>query len=198
MPSEPPVITEANSSTSTSIELKWTEVTRLNGAPLLGYGIIYKRNNENFRREIMKSVPQTPRESELEDLQKFTEYTIRVYAFTRYGNGVASQPILLRTQEDGKLLRLSPICHLSVTYLSRVSNVYTCSTHLSPASSMIVTCLSQVSHMFFTTLCSSHIQVFICHPCIVSPHVRSVQIYNMCQPETTIASGMNFQTSCSL
>ena len=66
----------------------------------------------------MKSVPQTPRETELEDLQKFTEYTIRVYAFTRYGNGVASQPIVLRTQEDGKQLCILPICHMSVTCLS--------------------------------------------------------------------------------
>ena len=90
----------------------------------------------------MKSVPQTPREAELEDLQKFTEYTIRVYAFTRYGNGVASQPIVIRTQEDGKLLCLSPICHMSVTCLSRVCNVYTYSKHLLPASFMIVTCLS--------------------------------------------------------
>ena len=129
----------------------------------------------------MKSVPQTPREALLEDLQKFTEYTVRVYAFTRYGNGVASQPILLRTQEDGKLLRLSPICHMSVTCLSRVCNGYTCSTHLLPVSFMIATCLSHVSHMFVTTVGGS----VICHPCIVPPHVKSVQIHNICicQPD---------------
>lgn len=68
----------------------------------------------------MKSVSQTPREAELEDLQKFTEYTIRVYAFTRYGNGVASQPVVLRTQEDGKQLCLLPsafVCHMYIRCL---------------------------------------------------------------------------------
>lgn len=51
----------------------------------------------------MKSVLPTPRETTLEGLEKFTDYTIRVFAFTSKGNGVPSQPVLLRTQEDGKL-----------------------------------------------------------------------------------------------
>lgn len=105
VPSEPPVILEANSTTSTSIELKWSEVTQLNAAPLLGYGIVYRRNNETFRSEFMKSVFPTPREAVIEDLEKFTEYTIRLFAFTRLGNGVPSQSVRLRTQEDGEFLK---------------------------------------------------------------------------------------------
>lgn len=103
VPSEPPVILAANSTTSTSIELKWSEVTQLNSAPLLGYGIVYKRNDQTFSRDFMKSVLPTPRETTLEGLEKFTDYTIRVFAFTSKGNGVPSQPVLSRTQEDGKL-----------------------------------------------------------------------------------------------
>ena len=50
----------------------------------------------------MKSVSPTPPEAVLEDLKKFTNYTIRVYAFTRNGNGVPSEAAHVRTQEDGK------------------------------------------------------------------------------------------------
>ena len=144
MPSEAPVIIEANSSTSTSIELKWTEVTQLNGANLLGYGILYKQKNEKFRGEIAKSVAPTPREAKLENLEKFTEYTIRVYAFTRHGNGVSSQPVLLRTQEDGML---SHVCH---SFAIIVSHVWvTCKSHVSDIS---ITCLCTDSYLSFACL----------------------------------------------
>ena len=51
----------------------------------------------------MKSVSPTPREAVLEDLEKFTDYIVRLYAFTSNGNGIPSQAVALRTQEDGKL-----------------------------------------------------------------------------------------------
>ena len=104
MPGEAPVILNATSLTSTTIDLKWTEVTQLNAATLLGYGIVYKKIGETFQVRFLKSVLQTPREATLEDLEKFTGYTIRVFAFTSNGNGVSSQPVSLRTQEDGKTL----------------------------------------------------------------------------------------------
>lgn len=53
--------------------------------------------------DALKSVAPTPLEAILEDLKKFTNYTIRVYAFTSNGNGISSEPVSLRTQEDGKL-----------------------------------------------------------------------------------------------
>lgn len=57
----------------------------------------------------MKSVPPTPTEAVLEDLKVFTNYTIRVYAFTENGNGVPSEAVSLRTQEDGRLMFLQQI-----------------------------------------------------------------------------------------
>ena len=50
----------------------------------------------------MKSLPPNPSEAALEDLNKFTNYTIRVYAFTSSGNGVSSKAVSLSTQEDGE------------------------------------------------------------------------------------------------
>ena len=102
VPGEPPVILEAISNTSTSIELRWTEVTELYSMPLLGYVIVYKKRNGNFRVESMKSVLPMPLEAVVEDLEKFTDYIIRIYAFTSNGNGIPSQAVAVRTQEDGK------------------------------------------------------------------------------------------------
>ena len=104
MPNEAPVILELNSPTSTTIHLKWSEVTQLNSVPLLGYVIIFKENITRFQPDIQKSVLPLPQETVLEDLKKFTHYTIRVYAFTRNGNGIPSKALTLRTEEDGKYI----------------------------------------------------------------------------------------------
>ena len=104
MPNEAPVILELNSPTSTTIHLKWSEVTQLNSVPLLGYVIIFKENITRFQPDIQKSVPPSPQKTVLEDLKKFTHYTIRVYAFTRNGNGIPSKALTLRTEEDGKYI----------------------------------------------------------------------------------------------
>ncbi|KAJ7353828.1 hypothetical protein OS493_032102 [Desmophyllum pertusum] len=101
VPAEAPVILESNSTTSTTIDLKWSNVTQLNSAPeLLGYVIVYKEKNKKFQGDIMKSVSPTPPEAVLKELKKFTNYTIRVYAFTKNGNGVPSEAAHVRTQED--------------------------------------------------------------------------------------------------
>lgn len=102
VPNQVPVILEAKSTTVTTIDLKWSEVTDFNS--ILGYTIIYKKIDQKFQVDNMKSVPPTPTEAVLEDLEIFTNYTIRVYAFTGNGNGVPSHPVSRRTQEDGKFL----------------------------------------------------------------------------------------------
>ena len=64
---------------------------------------MYKKTGEIFQIGFLKSVSPAPLEATLEDLEKFTNYVIRVFAFTDKGNGVSSQPVSLRTQEDGKV-----------------------------------------------------------------------------------------------
>ena len=44
-----------------------------------------------------------PLEAVVDDLEKFTDYIIRIYAFTSNGNGIPSQAVAVQTQEDGKL-----------------------------------------------------------------------------------------------
>ena len=55
-----------------------------------------------FQVDFMISVSPTQREVTLDDLDKFTNYILRVFAFTSLGNGVSSEPVSLQTQEDGK------------------------------------------------------------------------------------------------
>lgn len=50
----------------------------------------------------MKSVSPTQREVTLDNLDKFTNYVLRVFSFTSLGNGISSEPVSLQTQEDGK------------------------------------------------------------------------------------------------
>ena len=38
----------------------------------------------------------------IDNLEKFTNYSIQVLAFTRKGEGVRSLPLYVRTMEDGK------------------------------------------------------------------------------------------------
>ena len=102
VPPEAPIILRANSTTSTSINLKWTNVTQLHSSPLLGYVIVYKEINQKFQPNTMKSVAPSPPEAVLENLKIFTKYTIRVYAFTSNGNGVPSDAVTLGTEEDGE------------------------------------------------------------------------------------------------
>lgn len=104
MPNEAPVIMDAESTTATTIDLRWSPVTELNSVPLLGYTIIYKEIDKKFHTDNMKSVPSTATEAVIKDLIFFTNYTMRVYAFTGNGNGVPSEAVSIRTQEDGKYL----------------------------------------------------------------------------------------------
>ena len=68
--------------------------------------IVYKEAKKKFKTNTTKSVPLNASEAMLEDLKKFTNYTIRVFAFSSKGNGVPSVAFTVRTQEDGKLRKI--------------------------------------------------------------------------------------------
>ena len=55
-----------------------------------------------FQADQLKSVPSSATESHIEGLEKYTFYTLRVVVFTDNGNGVASKPVTVRTDEDSK------------------------------------------------------------------------------------------------
>lgn len=51
----------------------------------------------------IKNVTTTQPSLELDGLEKYTNYSIQVLAFTRAGDGVRSEQIFTRTKEDGEL-----------------------------------------------------------------------------------------------
>lgn len=50
----------------------------------------------------IRNITTTKPSLELERLEKYTNYSIQVLAFTRAGDGVRSEQIYTRTKEDGE------------------------------------------------------------------------------------------------
>lgn len=50
----------------------------------------------------IKNITTTQPSLELDGLEKYTNYSIQVLAFTRAGDGVRSEQIFTRTKEDGE------------------------------------------------------------------------------------------------
>jgi hypothetical protein len=108
VPSQAPNITSAGFISSTGIRIKWTAVAveYLNGAPLAGYVIFYKETGLKFEQSIQYKVPANVTIAEITRLKKFSSYTVRVLAYTARGNGIASEPVVVSTDEDSKFLYL--------------------------------------------------------------------------------------------
>ncbi|XP_015600048.1 Down syndrome cell adhesion molecule-like protein Dscam2 isoform X2 [Cephus cinctus] len=101
VPSEPPQDVRCTALSSQSLQVSWDPPpeTKLNGI-LKGYKIMW---------ENMDSLTETPKLNSkntgvltivIQGLEKHTNYSIQVSAFTRAGDGVASTPIYCLTEED--------------------------------------------------------------------------------------------------
>ena len=86
---------------------------------LRGYRLLFKIDEDRF----YQNVTTLNQSFELTGLEKFTNYSVKVLAFTRIGDGNVSDPVLVSTDEDGKLL-----AHLQRSLL-RQTNVYAYYTH---------------------------------------------------------------------
>ena len=65
---------------------------------LLGYRLFYKIEQNRF----YVNVTTVNQSLKLTGLEKFTNYSVRVLAFTRIGDGNVSDPITVSTDQDGK------------------------------------------------------------------------------------------------
>ena len=88
-------------SSSTSILVKWDEVPadQQNGK-IKGYNITYHSQTENDNGNVL--VGHNDRQKELTGLKEYVNYNITVFAFTVKGDGPASYPIVVRTDQDSK------------------------------------------------------------------------------------------------
>ena len=87
---------------SSCIRVEWQPPPRIhrNGA-ITYYKVIYFEDT-NPSKKIELNVTSNESSIELKNLNKWTKYRISVLAGTEVGDGPASEPIVLQTDEDGK------------------------------------------------------------------------------------------------
>ena len=69
---------------------------------LRGYRVFYSKPKDNGANVMQSVVSHNARHVQLTGLAKFTNYSIRVAAFTRIGFGAMSPPVQVSTDEDSK------------------------------------------------------------------------------------------------
>ncbi|RXM96169.1 Down syndrome cell adhesion molecule-like [Acipenser ruthenus] len=92
---------QASASSPEIISLSWSMPPKeaLNGI-LQGFRVIYWANLPDGELGEIRNVTATQPSLELDGLEKYTNYSIQVLAFTRAGDGVRSEQIFIRTKED--------------------------------------------------------------------------------------------------
>ncbi|KAG7481528.1 hypothetical protein MATL_G00067910 [Megalops atlanticus] len=86
---------QAEATSSTSIQISWEAPTYANG-PIQGYRIFWTET----ATEKEQNVEVNSQSFKLEDLKKFTEYSIRILAYNRYGPGVTTEDLIVTTLSD--------------------------------------------------------------------------------------------------
>lgn len=103
MPSSPPESPKCDVLSSTSIYVTWSppSIESQNGK-LKGYKVTYIAADELHEKEahVLKSTNQY---LTVENLQKYTNYSVWVLAFTKIGDGVKTKQFFCTTHEDGNV-----------------------------------------------------------------------------------------------
>ena len=100
-PGAPPQNVQGYNTSSTSINVTWNEVLEeKQHGDIIRYTIMLKKMGSVTYKSV--KVPPKRGNFELRRLNRFTFYDIKVSASTRVGNGPASNPIKVQTDEDGK------------------------------------------------------------------------------------------------
>ncbi|CAH4032299.1 unnamed protein product [Pieris brassicae] len=93
-PENPPSSVECRGVSSTSVRIAWQPITS-QGASLLGYSVYYSTDDGPW---LNMTSPHT--ELYLQNLMKYTNYTIKVSGFSSYGMGPFSYPVVCTTLQD--------------------------------------------------------------------------------------------------
>lgn len=102
VPSNPPESPKCDVLSSTSIYITWSPppVDSQNGK-IRGYKVFYIATDDIYEKEtqVVKSNNQY---LTVENLKKYTNYSVWVLAYTKVGDGVKTNQFFCRTYEDGK------------------------------------------------------------------------------------------------
>ncbi|EHB08765.1 Down syndrome cell adhesion molecule-like protein 1 [Heterocephalus glaber] len=101
VPSQPPENVRALSVTSDVAVISWSEPPRstLNGV-LKGYRVIFWSLYVDGEWGEMQNITTTRERVELRGMEKFTNYSVQVLAYTQAGDGVRSSVLYIQTKED--------------------------------------------------------------------------------------------------
>ncbi|XP_028664324.1 LOW QUALITY PROTEIN: cell adhesion molecule DSCAML1 [Erpetoichthys calabaricus] len=101
VPSQPPENVRVMSITSDVAVISWSEPPRttLNGV-LKGYRVIFWPLFPDGEWGEMQNITTTRERVELKGLEKFTNYSVQVLAYTQAGDGVRSSVLYIETKED--------------------------------------------------------------------------------------------------
>lgn len=107
-PGAPPQNIHAFSETSESIRVVWDPpLESLQHGDLTYYMLFYVNSTlGDDEAHAVKVADPNEREYVIEQLQKWTEYRVWMLAGTSVGDGVKSDPIMIRTDEDGTFASL--------------------------------------------------------------------------------------------
>ncbi|KAI3373552.1 hypothetical protein L3Q82_022149, partial [Scortum barcoo] len=103
VPSEPPQNVRAISVTSDEAVITWAEPPRLTlHGVLKGYRVVFWSLFPDGEWGEMLNITTTREQVELRGLEKFTNYSVQVLAYTQAGDGVRSNVLYIQTREDRK------------------------------------------------------------------------------------------------
>ena len=101
VPNAPPAYVMGNNKTSTSIFVQWDEVPANNqNGIIVNYTVAYTELRSGSLLDEVVIAPK--RNITLVQLNKFTNYSITVFASTSKGGGSRSDPIFVITDEDSE------------------------------------------------------------------------------------------------
>ncbi|XP_035240186.1 Down syndrome cell adhesion molecule-like protein 1 homolog [Anguilla anguilla] len=101
VPSQPPQNVRAITVTSDEAVITWSEPPRmtLNGV-LKGYRVVFWSLFPDGEWGEMQNITTSREQVELKGLEKFTNYSVQVLAYTQAGDGVRSNVLYIQTRED--------------------------------------------------------------------------------------------------
>ncbi|CAG0922836.1 unnamed protein product [Notodromas monacha] len=103
-PEVPPQTVSCAPVSSTKVLISWNKIpSKLANGVLMGYEIVYTQADLVWKDESSKlrqKVGAAARESVVESLKKYSNYSFEVLGFTRAGGGPASVPVFCSTFED--------------------------------------------------------------------------------------------------
>lgn len=128
VPSSPPESPKCDVLSSTSIYITWSPppIDSQNGK-IRGYKVFYIASDDIYEKEI-HIVKSNNQYLTVENLKKYTNYSVWVLAYTKMGDGMKSNQFFCRTYEDGEHdtysithFSLARLCSLCVCGLASTS-----------------------------------------------------------------------------